>query len=307
MHRRFQTLAVKWFVPAVAVLIGLLAAQNGLAAEPAGQPHVYKSVGGQDLVLYVTRPPGWRATDRRPAILFFHGGSWRGGAPGQFTHHATYLASRGMVAVQVQYRLLDKASSEPPTACVQDARSAMRWVRSRADELGIDPDRIASAGGSAGGHLAASLGMIEGHDDPEDDLSVPVQSNAMVLFNPIIDVSPDGWQPGYERVGDRYPDYSPIHNIGTGTPPAVMFFGTEDTATSVATIERFRLEMHEAGVRCDVVMFEGMEHGFFNHTKHDGQPFYETLLATDVFLTSLGWLDGPPTLETPARSTADRK
>lgn len=284
----------------LALIASLLSAPTAIAAEPPGEPYSYKRADGRDLKLYVLKPADWRPTDRRPAILFFHGGSWTKGKPGQFTHHATHLASRGMVAVQAQYRLLNPKSRDTPDACIQDARSAMRWVRSRAPELGINPNHIASAGGSAGGHLAACLGMIEGHDDPRDDLAVPVKPNAMVLFNPIIDVSTNGWEPGHKRVGDRYPEYSPIHNITSDTPPTIMFFGTEDTATPVRTIDRFRLAMHQQGVRCEVVLFQGMEHGFFNHGKHGGEPFYQTLLATDVFLTSLGWLEGPPTLEPPS-------
>ena len=124
------------------------------AAPPEGQAHVYKKVGERELKLYVTKPDDWKSGDTRPAIVFYHGGGWVGGTPGQFTEHSKYLASRGMVAIQVEYRLLGRKSNDPPTTCVHDAKSAMRWVRSRAEELGIDPERIASAGGSAGGHLA---------------------------------------------------------------------------------------------------------------------------------------------------------
>ncbi len=94
---------------------------------------------------------------------------WVGGAPGQFTEHSKYLATRGMVAIQVEYRLLDRKKRELPATCCADAKSAMRWVRGHANTLGIDPERIASAGGSAGGHLAAFVGMVEGGDDDDDD------------------------------------------------------------------------------------------------------------------------------------------
>jgi carboxylesterase type B len=132
-------------------ICGLLTSQAvAVGAPPVGESHVYKKVDDRELKLYVTKPTDWKQTDSRPAIVFFHGGGWTGGAPGQFTEHSKYLVTRGMVCVQVQYRLLDKKGSEPPTTCCRDAKSAMRWVRSRAAELGIDPDRIASGGGSAG-------------------------------------------------------------------------------------------------------------------------------------------------------------
>ena len=102
----------------------------------------------------------------------------------------------------------------------------MRWVRSRAKEFGIDPNRIASGGGSAGGHLAAFVGIVEGTDDPADDLSVSPKSNAMVLFNPVFDNGPEGW--GAARVGDRYREFSPFHNVTKDDPPAIVFLGSAD-------------------------------------------------------------------------------
>lgn len=292
-HRpRLACHVVAWIALAVTGLAG--------ASPPVGEKHIYKTAGGINLALYVTKPNDWQPTDHRAAIVFFHGGSWTKGKPGQFTEHSKYLASRGMVAVQAQYRLLDKKTNDPPIVCLYDAKSAMRWVRIHANELGINPDRIASAGGSAGGHLAAHIGIVNGGDDPSDDLTVPSHSNAMVLFNPVFDNGPDGW--GHKRIRERYPEFSPMHNISHDAPPAILFFGTEDVATPVATVDAFRLKMHEDGVRCEVILFPGKKHGFFNHGKHDNEPFYQTLLATDVFLTSLGWLDGLPTLKAPTEA-----
>jgi acetyl esterase/lipase len=285
------------FATTIALLISVLSASFSLAAKPVGEMHVYKTVGDRSLKLYVTKPADWQATDTRPAIVFFHGGAWVGGQPGQFTEHGKYLASRGMVAVQVEYRLLERKSDEPPTVCVHDAKSAMRWVRARARQFGIDPNRIASGGGSAGGHLAAFVGMVEGLDDPKDDTSTSAKSNAMALFNPVFDNGPDGW--GHQRVGDRYREFSPFHNVSPDDPPAIVFLGSADRLIPVSTAEAFEDAMQEAGVKCEVMIFEGKPHGFFNYGRNGNQPYYETVIAMDKFFASLGWISGPPTLEKP--------
>jgi acetyl esterase/lipase len=267
------------------------------AAKPEGKEHTYKVVGDRALKLYVTKPADWKVGDTRPAIVFFHGGGWTGGAPGQFTEHSKYFASRGLVCVQVEYRLLDKQNDDPPTICVRDAKSAMRWVRKRAGELGIDPNRIASGGGSAGGHLAAFVGMVEGQDDPEDDLSISAKSNAMLLFNPVFDNGPKGW--GTKRVKDRYREFSPFHNVSNDDPPGIVFLGDQDNLVPVETAFAFEKQMKDAGVKCEVMIFEGMPHGFFNYGKYDGKPYYETVVASDKFLKMLGWVEGEPTLAKP--------
>ena len=266
-------------------------------AKPEGEPHVYKTVGDRPLRLYVTKPADWSADDHRPAIVFFHGGGWTGGAPGQFTEHSKYLATRGMVAVQVEYRLLDRKAKEPPVTCCRDAKSAMRWVRSRATELGIDPQRIASGGGSAGGHLAAFVAMVDGTDDPDDDLEVSAKSNAQVLFNPVFDNGPGGW--GAARVGDRYPEFSPFHNVSRDDPPAIVFLGSADKLVPVKTANDFQTALKKVDVPCEVMIFDGQPHGFFNHGRNGNRPYYETVTATDRFLASLGWLQGKPTLTPP--------
>ena len=286
-----------------ALLWGNLAAQG--AATPVGEGIVYKKVEERELMLYVLKPKDWKAGDKRPAVVFFHGGGWTGGGPNQFNEHSQYLTTRGMVCVQVQYRLLAAKSSDAPVKCVQDAKSAMRWVRSHAKELGVDPERIASGGGSAGGHLAAFVGMVEGTDDPMDDLKISPKSNAMLLYNPVFDNGPGGW--GTARVGERYKELSPAHNISKDDPPAIVFLGSKDNLIPVKTVETFKENMTKAGVRCETHIYEGQGHGFFNYGKGDGKYYYETLLETDKFLASLGWIKGPPTLKMPESKTAETK
>lgn len=265
------------------------------AATPTGEKHIYKKVDGHELKLYVSKPKDWKATDSRPAIVFYHGGGWVGGAPGQFTEHSKYFAARGFVCVQVQYRLLKKSEKTPPITCINDAKSAMRWVRSRADQLGIDPKRIATGGGSAGGHLAAFVGLAEGVDDPADDLKVSAKSNAMLLFNPVFDNGPKGW--GHQRVGKDYKKYSPIHNITKDDPPGIVFLGDMDNLIPVSTLETFQKSMQDVGVHAESIVFEGMGHGFFNHGRNANKPYNRTIVASDKFLTKLGWLKGEPTIK----------
>ncbi len=189
-----------------------------------------------------------------------------------------------MVCVQAEYRLLKKDGAEPPLVCVRDAKSAMRWVRSHAKELGVNPERIAAAGGSAGGHLAAFVGMVDGLDDPADDLAVSAKANALVLFNPVLDNGPDGGY-GFERVGNRYREFSPAHNVSRNDPPTIVFLGTNDHLVPVNVIERFKANMDRARVRCEVVYADEQGHGFFNN-----EPWRtSTLMDAERFLVSLGW------------------
>jgi acetyl esterase len=286
------------FLLTLAALCGAAVAA-GEPMAPVGEARIYKRVGERELKLYALRPENWKASDRRPAIVFFHGGGWAQGVPNQFNQHCTYFASRGLVCIQVEYRLVTArdGSNPGPVVCIQDARTAMRWVRSHATELGIDPQRIAAGGGSAGGHLAAQVGMMSTFDDPQDDRKISARADALLLFNPVLDNGPGGF--GTKAIGDRYPEFSPAHNVSPDDPPAILFLGTEDKLIPVATLEKFRAAMHAAGVRCELHLYEGQGHGFFN--AKNTTYFHRTTVAADRFLASLGWLTGAPTLAAPDR------
>ena len=296
-ERRAQILdQLKLILFLVAMLVVAQPATD--AAEVIGDPYVYKTVGARPLRLYVIKGEDGRPETRRPAIVFFHGGGWVNGEVGQLNEQSRYLAERGMVCVQVEYRLIEANTTEPPTVCIQDAKSAMRWVRANAGQLGVDPQKIAAGGAAAGGHLAAFASLVEGMDDPGDDLSVSPRGEALVLFNPVFDNGPDqGW--GYERVGTRYREFSPADHVTPQAPPTIVFFGTHDHLVPMAVVERFKAKMDAAGVRCDVMLYPGQDHGFFNWKPTGSRFYYETLLATDRFFESLGWLKGPPTLGPP--------
>ena len=168
----------------------------------------------------------------------------------------------------------------------------MRFVRSNAVQLGIDPDRIASSGASAGGHLAAFLGTTDGIDDPRDDLTVSARPNAMCLFCPIYDNGPLGFV--RFRIGDLFPQLSPMHNISADDAPHIVFLGTEDQIIPVSTVTRFRRRMLDAGVDSRLRLYEGADHAFFQKASDDGRFYEMTISAMHLFLKDLGWIEGPP-------------
>ena len=126
-------------------------------------------------------------------------------------------------------------------------------------------------------------------------MKISSKPDALVLFNPVFDNGPDGF--GFSACGGeaRYREISPIHNIRKGTPPTVVFLGTDDKLIPVATAELYKKRMEEAGGRCDLHLYQGQSHGFFNAGKNNDKYFRLTLHETDLFLTSLGFLTGKPT------------
>ncbi len=254
---------------------------------------IYKTIGETELKVHVFYPNGKKPADRRPGIVFFFGGGWNGGSPSQFYPQCRYLASRGMVAISAEYRVKSRHDT-PPSECVKDGKSAVRWVRSHADQLAIDPDRLAAGGGSAGGHVAAATGTLSGFNDPTDDQSVSARPNALVLFNPVYDNGPEGY--GHNRVQEYWREFSPMHNIDGKTPPTIVFLGTKDSLIPVSTAQNYKKLMEKAGGRCDLHLYEDQPHGFFNRREGRTKYYSETVIEADKFLNSLGYLQGPPTM-----------
>ena len=126
------------------------------------------------LNLEIFNPDGHKKDDKRPAIVFFFGGGWTGGNTRQFYQQSRFLADRGMVAMCAWYRV-----NTTPFDCVEDGKSAVRYIREHAAELGVDPDQIVASGGSAGGHVAACTGVIEGFDLETENLAVCSVPNAI--------------------------------------------------------------------------------------------------------------------------------
>lgn len=249
---------------------------------------LYKKTPQANLHLNIFKPKDWKPGDSRPAIVFFFGGGWVGGNPSQFQPYCQHLVSKGMVAIAAEYRIKSKHKTTP-FECVADGKSAIRWVRQHATELGIDPDRIAAGGGSAGGHVAASTGTVTGFEEPAEDKQISSAPNALALFNPVIDTTETGWKGGPRQLGKRCKEISPMHFVRKDLPPTIIFHGTADKTVLFENVERFTKKMNELGNRCELVSYPDQGHGFFNLSKskesHDS-----TIKNLDAFLVSLGYL-----------------
>lgn len=247
---------------------------------------IYKRVGDRELTLHLFEPPGLKPGERRPCFQIIHGGGWSGMEPRRMYPFAHYFAEKhGMIGISVQYRLYSPARGVSVFDCVKDARSSVRYVRSHAAELGIDPDKIVVSGGSAGGHLAAATALFDAVNEAGDDSAISCAPNAMILLFPVIDTSSEGY--GQAKVGDRWRELSPVHHVRPGLPPTLTFHGTGDTVTPFKGAQTFHEAMLTAGNRSELVVNQGGVHGYL---MRDARLFDETLEKSAAFLRELGWL-----------------
>ena len=253
---------------------------------PGAHEEVYKSIGDVELRLWIYNPTGHAATDSRPAIVFFFGGGWANGSPAQFENQAKLLAARGMVAITADYRVASRHQVKVDS-CLRDAKSALRHVRLNAKRLGIDPNRIAAGGGSAGGHLAAATATVPGFEEPSEIERATSRPNALVLFNPAL-VFPASITA--ERMGVPADDLSPFHHLKRGAPPTIIFHGEADTTVPIGPIKSYRDKAVSLGAKCELVSYPGQTHGFFNHGRGNNEYYDKTTTRMLAFLTGLGYL-----------------
>jgi acetyl esterase len=187
-----------------------------------------------------------------PAIVYFTGGGWVGGDVEGQIPNAAWFRDQGIIGIDADYRVKSRHGTSP-IECIQDAKSAIRYVRSHALELGIDPDRIIAAGGSAGGHLAACT-FIDGGDTPGEDLKISSKPNALVLHNPVLG---EGF--GQEFFAE-HPEFSPILHVKKGWPPTILSNGTKDNTTPFQAAEKFTRLMKEAGNICELIPVKDADH-----------------------------------------------
>ena len=244
----------------------------------------YKSTQQGKLHLHIYKPGNWKASDQRPAIIFFFGGGWTSGSPKQFFPHCEYFAKLGFVTASAEYRIknLHKTS---PFESVKDGKSAVRYLRENATRLGIDPNKIVASGGSAGGHVAASTAIIQGFE--EGNKKISSKPNALLLFNPALDLT---WK---EDTNNRFRGkayiISPNQHIKENFPPTLVMVGDKDEATPLKYALAFEKLMKEKGNKCKVLSYKDQTHGFFNFK--NSEMFKKTIADSEAFLKEIKFLD----------------
>ena len=240
---------------------------------------VYKTVSGKDLKMDVFLPVDYSSEGKRfPSIVIFHGGSWAEGESNWHWPDCTYWSKRGMVAVSVDYRLKNRDQVQVPLACVKDAKSAIRFLRSNSSRLKVDPKRIVAMGDSAGGQLAAATATLTDTKTNDDayELSISCVPQAVVLTCPWFKTSPD---------------LSPPKHLREGVPPFITFAGGSDTAISVTEMIEFHQALKKQNIVSELYIGNQGKHGFCNGRNPYNRFFYWSVALTDRFLVKQGILN----------------
>ena len=282
---------------------------------PQPEQVVYKTADAEQLKLYVFYPGGRKPANWRPAVVCMHGGNWLTGDPQTAFPVARYFASRGVVAICVQYRL---AKPQGPTIfdSLADCKSAVRYLRANAGKFGIDSGRIAAFGESAGAHLAACTGTIKDLDAADEDKTISSTPNAMLLVNPFIDTltfarlstvpgvkelapDKDARAPspttllGYGQApDDRAHAISPYHHVAAGQPPALLIHSAAADMPTVEDTRRLADAMQAVRNQCRLFVVQGVAYPLDRCRE---EVYVEVLRACDRFLASLGYVKGEPT------------
>ncbi len=232
---------------------------------------VYGNGGGQDLKLDVFSPT--HGVEPSPAVVILHGGGWQQGSKNDLRDTARWLAGEGYVAATVGYRF---APQYKFPAQIEDAKCAVRWLRTNAELYHVDGERIGAVGLSSGGHLALLLGLTSPSDGFEGSGGhAEYSSQVCVVVNVYgpTDLTQTNWSGPLENVlrdllgSDRstqpeaYRIASPLRYVHKGAPPILTIHGTNDLIVPYQQAESLDTALHGVGAVSQVESFPGAGHG----------------------------------------------
>jgi acetyl esterase/lipase len=226
---------------------------------------VFGKGGDIDLRCDLYRPaPG---TEKRMATIHLHGGGFTGGSKDALADRIRPFAARGYLAIAAQYRLAGQAKWPSQ---IEDVKAAVRWVRANAKTLGIEPERIAIVGYSAGGHLALMTAGTQNRPEFEGhggNAGAGTQVAACAAYYAVTELAPgrDGTASvllpnGSDAAAHRAA--SPVTYAAKTSPPTVLFHGVADTTVPIESSQRFMQLLRDAGVTTEMHSFAGAPHAF---------------------------------------------
>ena len=203
-----------------------------------------------------------------PCVVCIHGGGWRVNRRVWFEPFAQYLASKGIAAVTIDYRMLPAVRI---IDCVFDSKAAVRWVRANAEQYGIDPNRIGAIGASAGAHLVALLGTTADMSELEGSggnshVSSAIQA-VVGIATPAFTMSSSARRA--ERFGLSKDDLrllSPYENITKDAAPLYLIHGTVDQTVPPKNSQEMYDKYKEASVHVELKWIPDEDHGFYEGT-----------------------------------------
>jgi len=229
----------------------------------------YGQVADRPLKLDLYKPV--KLDKKVPALIFIHGGAWKGGNKDMYRPYAARYAERGYVVASISYRLSGEA---PFPAAVQDAKCAVRWMRANAAEHKVDPNYICVLGGSAGGHIALMVGYCPDNKDLEssgghETFSSKVQA-VVDIYGPC-DLTVPGLRDAssirrflaektYDDAPDLYRKASPLHHVTKDDPPTLILHGTLDSLVPISQSDELARRLKQVGVPCTYDRLEGWPH-----------------------------------------------
>lgn len=243
------------------------------------QDHVYKTIDGLEMICRCYQPSKTTQALSKGAVLFYFGGGWAGGSIDQFAKQCHDLTRQGLTCCVVDYRVKSR-HGVTPFQCIEDCKDSVAWLIDQAEAFDIDPRNLVLIGASAGGHIALTAVL------QNPGLMSPYVKG-LVLYNPVTDTSEAGF--GHTRFMGKGLEASPIHLLRSGLPKTLIFHGTGDHTVPFENTERFVRESRKLGNSCDLVPYQGADHGFFNYNQSPSH--YKTTMASiEAFLRDLAIL-----------------
>ncbi len=270
----------------------------------------YKNSAGSGLQLFYQLPNKIKPTKKYPVIIFIHGGAWTGGSASTFFSYAAYFAARNMVGVSIDYRLI-KQPGDDIINCIADCKSAIRFIKKNAAPLHIDTNKIVICGESAGGHLAASMELLDGFNTESDDVAISTKPAALILLNPVVNLTTNIFIKYMDAAlvtsKDKLPDsvllvrrylekavnVSPLYQVKNLLPPTLVINGLNDKVTPPEFAKAFADSANQFKSNCKLALLPNTGHAFaVPHYKASEATVVQTVISIEQFLKGLKYIKG---------------